>query len=288
VDVWHFYHITQYTGMQKNKRQFKTRWTFCCQVFVVSSFLFAGHPVYAGSFGGHHGGHHGHSHHGHSGHYDGLGYFFLGVAGIVLLSHILNSSDTYGDRRYKNPYGSRHSGSYHKPSHARVHQLPVRTISSSPLTIFGEDAGWDSLTNGNAKQALDIFAIQSQQNLDSGIPKVGFAIAATVNGDTARGTRMMRKAIRTDPSALTKVSANKNIATTVDYLAMKIPKEIQSAPQRFEQSADLSFMLAALSYLKQDYVKANDVINDTSIKNDQSQSTHNLRMLISKAFIDIE
>jgi len=86
-----------------------------------------------------------------------------------------------------------------------------------------------------------------------------------------RATRAMRKAIRIDADALDKININ-NIKPTIETLTenyMLISNK---------NNTNNAFMVAVLSYLKQDYSTANNLIAE----NDKSQSANNLRRLIVK------
>lgn len=258
------------------------------KLFSVSILLFVTSPNYAIAYGGHgyhfgygHGyGHYGYSYNAHHGHYSHhghigtAGYVFLGILGVAVLSQILNN-DNYRYRHYRRPY------SYNQPTYRQSRPYKPSTRSgrvstnnkSRAKTIYdySDNEGWDWLAKGNTDYALDIFAIQSQQNLNSGIPKVGFAIAAAANNEMDRATRAMRKAIRIDANALDKININ-NIKPTIETLTenyMLISNK---------NNTNNAFMVAVLSYLNQDYSTANNLIAE----NDKSQSANNLRKLIVK------
>ena len=259
------------------------------KLFSVSILLFIASPNYAIAYGGHgHGSHYGSSyghygyygHHGygiHYSHHDHIGtagYVFLGILGVAVLSQILNN-DNYKYRHYRKSY------SYHQPTYKQsrpykpsAHSGRVSTINKSrakPVYAYRDNEGWDWLAKGNADYALDIFAIQSQQNLNSGVPRVGFAIAAAANGEMNRATRAMRKAIRVDADALDKINII-NIKPTIETLT----ENYQSISSNNKNNTDNAFMVSVFSYLQQDYSAANNFIAG----NDQSQSANNLRKLI--------
>ena len=260
------------------------------KAFSISLLLFIASPNYAVAYGGHgynygygygHGyGHYGYGHHSYRGHYSHhghigtAGYVFLGILGVAVLSQILNN-DNYRDRHYRKPY------SYNQPTYkqSRPYKPPTqprrilidKKSTAKPVFSYRDNEGWDWLAKGNADYALDIFAIQSQQNLNSGIPKVGFAIAAASNGDTDRATRAMRKAIRTDATALDKININ-NIKPTIETISENYKLTLN------KNNTDNAFMIATLSYLQQDYATAKGMISE----NDHSQSASKLRKLIAK------
>lgn len=255
------------------------------KAFSISLLLFIASPNYAVAYGGHgynygYGYGHSYGHHGYRGHYSHhghigtAGYVFLGILGVAVLSQILDNNN-YRDRHYRKPYSYnqptyKQSRPYKPPTQPRHISIDKKSIAN-PVYAYSDNEGWDWLAKGNANYALDIFAIQSQQNLNSGIPKVGFAIAAATNGDTDRATRAMRKAIRVDASALDKININ-NIKPTIETISENYKLILN------KNNIDNAFMVAVLSYLKQDYATANDLIAES----DKSQSANNLRELIVK------
>jgi len=236
-----------------------------CFLFMASSGNAAAYSSYHFGYGVQNYGYHGH--YGISAHYSShggigtAGYVILGLFGAALLTHILNS-DNY---RHRGAY--RRSPPYQPSVTNNRPGPPVRY--SAPAYRYGVHEGWDALSRGNARFALDIFAIQSQENMGSGIPRVGFALAAAANGELDRGARTMRKALSIDPDALNTIQVIDELRLTIDLLTEEYTAAIQNGDPDF----DNSFMLATLSYLKQDYAAAGDMIASA----DQSQSANNLR-----------
>ena len=277
----------------KDIYMYKFRWfRRGCQMIAIGFFLFAASPSYAGYYGGY--GHHygyGYTHHGYYGHYSHhghgshLGYVLLGLTGIVLLSHLFNRDDYYPRQRHYNPYGYHPPKTNYVPSRQHNYpSLPSRQTKKPLTPSYAEKEGWDWLAKGETEQALNIFAIQSQQDLNSGTPKIGFAIAAAISGDLVRGTRAMRRALRVDPASLRAIYINKDLETKIALLS----EEYQSALQNKDGNIDEAFMVAALSYLKQDYPTADNAVNDAITAGDQDQSTSNLRQLINKELVNID
>ena len=254
----------------------KFRYIF--QALVTGIFLFAANPGHAGYYGRHHYGHgHGHygahfSYHSH-GHASALGYALLGLTGVVLLAHLFNRSDDYYHRRYDNPYGYQPSV-VKAPARQIVYPVQQNVVAKKRIIPrYGSNDGWESLYRGDTEQAVNIFAVQSQQQLDSGIPKIGFALAVSINGDLDRGTRSMRRALRVDTDAIRKIQINNNLDTRLARLA----NEYQT---RMHENFDNSFMVAAISYLQQNYMHANDAIITAIASGDMDQSTLMLQELI--------
>ena len=249
------------------------------QLFFISLLFFTGSPNYAVAYGGYGYGH-GYLGYGYSVYYSDhggigtAGYVFLGILGVAVLSQILdNDNDRY---RY-----SRKSHTYKQPTYNQSRsytlQAQPRRISIDeeykPVYIYSDNEGWGWLAKGNASYALDIFAIQSQQDMNSGIPRVGFAIAAATNGEMDRATRAMRKAIRIDANALDKININ-NIRSKIETLS----EDYKLMLKNNKNNPDNFFMVATFSYLQQDYATAGNLIAE----DDHSQSANNLRELLAK------
>ena len=190
----------------------------------------------------------------------------LGVLGAAVLAHVLTNDSTHYRNTYPKTYPYTPPVKVFTPAPAK-YQKPVTTKVYS----YKENEGWDWLAKGNAGYALDIFAIQSQQNLNSGKPKVGFAISAAAMGEKDRAIRAMRKAVRIDADALDSIDIN-----TVQATVEKLTEDYQTNINHNPVDTDNAFMAATLSYLQRDYVTANTLIAE----NDQSQSANNLRELL--------
>ena len=207
-----------------------------------------------------------HGHYGVSAHLSGdAAYVVLGILGAAVLAHVFtNNKPTYRDN-YPKTYSTTPHVNVVKTKPVK-YTIPIK----KKVYHYSENEGWEWLAKGDAGYALDIFAVQSQQNLNSGKPKVGFAIAAATMGEKERAIRFMRKAVRIDASALNRVDIK-----TIEPTIKQITENYQSNKNN-TNDVDASFMIATLSYLKQDYATANTIIAE----NDQSQSANNLRELL--------
>lgn len=240
--------------------------TLLFKIALISLMVFSTNISYAGNYGGYHyygyhnyphnyhRRHHGHYRHGSS----NVGYIILGVLGAAVLAHILTK-----DRVESTPpiIKNKQPVVYNKP------------VPKKKTYHYNDHEDWDWLAQGNMTRALDIFAVQSQQRLNSGIPKIGFALAAASHGENERAARAMRKALRVDAFALNKINTI-HIKTELENLS----RHYGIISDSETTNSDNAFMLATLSYLQQDYVTANKLISN----NDQSQSAINLRHLLQR------
>lgn len=259
------------------------------QILCICCFIFASPLSYATYYGGHHykhhyrhysypyhrpyyNYHHGHhrryhGHYGVSAHLSGdAAYVVLGVLGAALLAHIFTDNKSQYSETTHKAYATTPSINVVTPASVQYQKQRNKSIYH-----YRENEGWERLANGNADYALDIFAVQSQQNLNSGVPKVGFAIAVATMGEKDRAIRAMRKAVRIDANALNSIDIN-----TIKLTINKLTEDYQSTINNNPVDTDAAFMAATLSYLQQDYETAKSLI----AKNDQSESANKLRGLL--------
>lgn len=254
------------------------RYKLFCKSLIISVFLFLtvhSNPSYAYGGYGHHGYgyHHGYGHgarvgvHHHS-HNNTLGYIVLGLLGLYVLHEIFDDDDRYD--RYPAP--RRVETPPYRPA-PRSTQYNVIKHSSSNINDYqyNDNAGWDALIDGHNQTAMTVFAIQSQQQLTSGIPKVGFALAAASNGELERAAWSMHKAVKHDPFALNQVKQQANL----DKLVTNLKQQYQLAAATQRQTEHYHFMLASLSYLQSDLVAMKTHLG----RSGESQSTRNLAKL---------
>ena len=202
----------------------------------------------------------------------------LGVLGAAALLSIFDSS--YERDRYYSSYSK--PLTYRQPRYKSTYrQLRYRWPEyearqgqswSQSSYSYRENEGWDKLSRGRSEYAMDIFAIQSQQQPDNGIPRLGFALAAAKKGETARAARAMRRAVRIDPDALDRLPINRKLKTTLAAL---------SADNRrgaADNDPNRAFLRATLFYLQEDYTSARQQIT----RNDRSASARALKRMIEK------
>jgi hypothetical protein len=254
------------------------------KVLLIGSLVITSSGVQARGGHGYGYGHHGYkSHYGygvhyrHHGHGDAAGYLVLGLIGGAILTTILTQSQYERERDYayeelprRQPYGR---ARYEQPGQEMY--LPEQR---QPVSRYRDYEGWDWLERGYAEKAMNIFAMQSQEDLDAGMPRVGFALAAAINGEKERGTRSMRKALEVDPDALRYINITRGLQPAVDDLS----REYELLALGDYHRPDEAFMLATLSYLQKDYETAHRVISDSIADGDYSQSTRNLKVLLDK------
>jgi tetratricopeptide (TPR) repeat protein len=275
--------------MMRIRNNFKI--TALSKVFFLLTLIFVSSPSHATYYGGHHykhhSGHYGHINHRphynyHRNHHrrygvhhgvharlnDTAAYVVLGVLGIALLSHIFSDDNSQYKNTYPQSYPNSTPVNVISPREV-VYQKPINHTSYK----YNENEGWERLSRGNVETALDIFAVQSQQNLNSGKYKIGFALAAAAKGEKQRAILAMRKAVRIDIAALDSIYIHE-----LESNIRNIVEDYKSSINKSQNKKDIAFMIATLSYLQKDYETARLYINES----DQNLSTNLVRSLISK------
>ncbi len=260
----------------------RTLSTFSKSVAIACLLLLV-HPGAAVAWGGYgYGYHHGYGHYGrHTGlhaHYSthgggsAVGYAILGVLSVLVLSQILDN-DRYD--RPRTVARSQPLPEYRRDSRV-TRPYPRTPQRQAPvLPTFDRHEGWQALGKAEPDNAMRIFAIQSRQNLRSGVPKIGFALATAANGERQRAVWSMRRAIDIDPGALDQVVMDAELEQLVSDLNEHYRADITSASAQPYHA----FMIAALSYLQGDIPGAENFITAA----DDSRSSNNLRSLINTA-----
>ncbi len=245
---------------------------------VLVSLSFSPQGIAYGSYGyGYHHGHHYHGHrgvHGHVSHHGGVstaGAVILGILGIVLLAEILDD-DRYDhrDRQARVPPATVYQSTATRPA---PYARPAPTKPAYLRQHYAGAAGWQKLDAQRPVEAMQIFAVQSQQQLRAGLPRVGFALAAALNGELDRGIWSMRQAMQREASALNQLTVTESLAKQLQLLHQNYASTDVTTPEHD------AFMLAALSYLQQDYTEARQYLDQA----DNSTSSRALRKLIETA-----
>jgi hypothetical protein len=244
--------------------------TVCITLAVTSQ------PVIArGGYGYHyghgfHGHHHGfHARYGHHGGFGTAGAVVLGLLGIAVLAHVLD--DDHYDRR------SRVARSKPLPAYPRLDTAPqpYPRVDQHPASPPGYESseGWSSLIKGDADKAMTIFAVLSQQDLNSGVPKVGFALATAANNELERAIWSMHRALKQDPEALNLIPLD----SEMENLIGDLKQTYHNRAKKMTGPSHEAFMTAALAYLQQDYATAQSRILEAS----PTAGTENLQHLIA-------
>lgn len=185
------------------------------------------------------------------------------------------SSPSYiGGYNYPKSYsGSRKTYRYNS-SDARY---PDTTIGTGVYST--NDLGWRLLAQRNPRGALDVFATQAGQSYTDGVPKVGYALSAAMQGDLNRAAWAMRRAFSIDPDSLHYLKIDPSLRASIDMLLAEYHNQLKYA--QGNRQFDVIFMIAAMNYLIHDNAAASVAIERLVVKlGDDSPSAQNLRRLV--------
>lgn len=252
---------------------------------------------------GYHGVHRGYGHRGYSRHsYRKSGYYIsYPRRGYVNYSSYGYCGPTYyGSGYWRGPgtytrYGRVPDGYSPQPHYAAAEQAPRErmyaprhnaiVLDSSRAQEAAEptqrrqtivmDRAWLLLEAGRADRALAYFSSQANADLNDGVPKVGYALSAALNGDHKLALWAMRRAFGIDPQGAMRSPMTDGIRKRVENLAARYG--------RAEVNADWSFMLASCRLLLGETELAKLAIDDAIALGDESESASNVLSLVAPA-----
>lgn len=252
--------------------------------FFISA-LFVPELSYAYYGGRHHSSysrHHGHGHSRHSRFSRHYGYGHSRHYGYKRYGRKYNYSNHYYRRnRYSYPrqrYYQSYSRSYSLAAPAAVNvysNYKVNRQSSADYSGINSSA-WQTLSQGQYSDALNVFANEAQSHPNSGVPKAGYALATAATGDLERGVWAMHRAFRIDPDSLHYVKLDKTSHRLLDNLIA------QYSHHKNNNLGDQDFMISALHYLKHDYLAAKKSITAAQSYGNNNSSIFNLNKLIDQ------
>ncbi|MDX1572757.1 MAG: hypothetical protein R3341_01935 [Methylophaga sp.] len=164
-----------------------------------------------------------------------------------------------------------YSGTYY-------HGVSPRAYSPAPMTrtapmpsqnLTGQHIdAWAALGNYQTNQALDSFAYQRQQNPQNAVPKVGYALATALTGETEKAARTMDLALVGDVTDLHYFQADANTQLVLDDVLVNYSNQ--------------PIMRAAILYLQQDYEAAEDAVSESLNHCNDCRGEQNLQHLIQR------
>ncbi len=246
-----------------------TRALLMHSIFIIAFLI----PSLSGAwYGGRNHGHYGHNGYGHYGYrkYGGHNYY-------------PHKYYQYGQYSY---YPSRSYQKYPKshtlavPDNIKVYSDNNETLHSNSFHSRINSRAWQTLTQGEYRTALNIFAQEAQSYPNSGIPKVGYALATASSGNLERGVWAMRRALRIDPTSLHYLQLNEKGRVLIEYLIH------QYSSQENQTNFNQAFMVSALHYLIHDYVAAKKSIASAQQYGEKSPSFTNLQKLVDHQLTD--
>lgn len=223
------------------------------------------------SFAYYGGRHHGSYGYGHSRHY---GYRSYGRHSYYPNNYYRRNYYSYSPSRRYQQYPRTYTVTL--PANTKIYQ-ESNVKQQSKAEYSGIDStAWQILGQGQYSEALNVFAEEAQSHPNSGVPKVGYALAIAARGDLERGIWAMRRAFRIDPGSLHYLQLDEKSYFLVESLIG------QYSSQKNNGSDDQGFMISALYYLKHDYTAAKKTIMDVPYNSNKSSSNKNLQRLINQ------
>ena len=218
-------------------------------------------------------------HHGHGGHSYGYGYGRggHGYRGGYGYSRSYRAYPYYG-YGYSRPYYRSRAYDYSYREPVVVRSVPSHDYpdSASSATVVADQAAWDRLAEGQHASALSQFADAAQRHPDTGLPKLGYALASAANGDHERAVWAMRRALAADADALHYAPLNERSRALVDTLAARYADGTVAEVG----ASDAAFMAAALHYIRHDNAAAARQIGLAMENGDRSGSASRLEEMI--------
>ena len=248
----------------------------------------SGHRSFGGGhrrFGGSHRRHFGSSYYGgYSGGYPRYSYAYSPAYYVPRAYSYYNLSySTYRPRYYSSPsyvegnnYPKKNAGRGNTYSYNSASARYPDTATESYST---NDLGWRLLGQNNSREALDVFATQAGNHQNDGVPKVGYALSAAMEGDLNKAAWAMRRAFRIDPDSLHYLKIDVSLRTSIDTLLAEYHNQLNYA--QGNRHFDVAFMIAALNYLIHENDAARVAIEESVDKlGDNSPSAINLQRLV--------
>lgn len=140
--------------------------------------------------------------------------------------------------------------------------------STSAISNYSNIDGWEALSRYESTTAINTFKAQSQKDPKASLPKIGFALATALQGESDKAFWALNLALIADTSDLRYFSADSGLRLIVDDL--------------LENYQNKSLMTATLFYLKQDYRSAQSTIQTALDECDNCAGTRNMQRLIQQ------
>jgi len=164
-----------------------------------------------------------------------------------------------------------YSGTYYSDVSPRPYtSVPeTRSMPAPSQNLAGQNIdAWTALGNYQTDQALDGFAYQSQQNPQNAMPKVGYALATALTGESDKAAWVMGLALAANVSELHYFQADANMQLVLDDMLMNY-----SHPP---------ILRATILYLQQDYPAADKAISESLDSCSDCRGQQNLQNLIQR------
>jgi hypothetical protein len=177
-------------------------------------------------------------------------------------------------------YGSATERVYEPQTRVYQPQPPSQVIDAPRRTISVTGQSWPLLRDGHYQQALEQFSAESQLSPGDGLPKVGYALAAAAQGDLNRGVWAMRRAMRVDPDAASRVSLGDAMR---EPLFGMIDSYVLPLPGDGVSDKDSAFMVACLHLIAGEMQPAADAIDRAIAAGDGSEEARQVSRMVASS-----
>lgn len=248
---------------------FKPSLVFLLSSLIVIVFIY---PGLGHAYGGRHHGYYGQYGYRHHGYYRHYRHHYYGGHSYFPGRYYRRNRYDYPRRRYSK---FRKSYYFSAPVYTQLNNNYAGQILSAQ-NVGIDSSAWQILKQGQYSKALTLFAQEAQSYPNSGVPKVGYALATASGGDLDRGIWAMRRAFRIDPDSLHYLQFDEKGHAVIDNLIRQYSSTGNGA------EVDQAFMISALYYLKHDYITAKKSIASVQHYTGKRSSYANLQRLIDQ------
>lgn len=145
---------------------------------------------------------------------------------------------------------------------------PQTVTSNNTLSRYQNIDGWEALSRYEATTAINAFKVQSSKDPEASLPKIGFALATALQGESEKAAWALNLALTADTKDLRYFSADPGLQLVIDDL--------------LDNYQNASLMKATLLYLKQDYRAAQSAMQTALTECDNCTGTKNMQRLIQQ------
>ncbi|TVQ29995.1 MAG: hypothetical protein EA376_14180 [Phycisphaeraceae bacterium] len=165
------------------------------------------------------------------------------------------------------------------PSVVVVDQRAASASSSGRAAAQSLQRGWELLGADRPDAALRQFGALASENLQDGLPKVGYSLAAAMRGDDRSASWAMRRAFEFDPERIMYTPVDRMLRQRIENLSHRYYELVDRRPN----DAEAHFMLASMHYLLGNDDSARRAIENAIRLGDESVGASNLRNLLPAA-----
>lgn len=161
------------------------------------------------------------------------------------------------------------------PGRAQPPTDPPRT-DSNPNSIAARSEGWQQLAAGQFQEALQSFSSLTYQYKTSGLPKLGFGLAAALSGDDATAHFAFEQAFLYDPEGTLYAPIGPELRVQLVLLQDRYTKASKESPD----NPQLHFNRAVISYFVRDYTSAEEALENAHSAGHKGFSLQFLQQLL--------